>query len=160
MEKQKNHCISRLIEKVKGKFRESDTEEIAEEAYDMGVGYATRHRFQNSSHYHPFWYRLDDGSLISSSEYYHIFTTRMQTPAYMDAEKAVQELLPETASKERDLLFHLVREQRRGINGAFRAVTSPWEMQPLVYSDYVLVIACFCAGLITAQQRSSQREDC
>lgn len=160
MTKQKKHYIARLIEKVKGVFRAPYTEGIAEEAYDMGTAYASQHRFQNSSHYHPFRYRLDDGSLISSGEYYRIFTTRMQTPAYIDAEKAVQELLPETASCERDRLFHLVREQRRGINGVFRAVTSPREIQPLAYSDYVLVIACFCIGLIMAQQRSPQHEDC
>lgn len=132
-----------LLEAVKGNFTAGGMfEEIALESYDMGAEYARTRRFNNSSRYHNYTYELDDGSAVPASSFYRIFTTRFQTPAYMEAEERLKELFED----EQELLFHLVRDQRLGINGVFRAVMSPREKQHLSYTDYVLVIACFGAG--------------
>lgn len=132
-----------LLKAVKGNFTAGGIfEEIALEAYDMGAEYARVRRFNNSSRYHNYTYELDDGSTVPASSFYRIFNTRFQTPAYMDAEKYLRELFDD----EKELLFHLVRDQRLGINGVFKAVMSPREKQHLSYTDYVLVIACFGAG--------------
>ena len=42
----------------------------------------------------------------------------MQTPAYMQAEEHLQEFFDD----DDEMLFHLVRDQRFGINGVFKAV--------------------------------------
>lgn len=132
-----------LLKAVKGNFTAGGMfEEIALESYDMGAEYARTRRFNNSSRYHNYTYELDDGSTVPASSFYRIFTTRFQTPAYMEAEEHLKELFED----EQELLFHLVRDQRLGINGVFRAVMSPREKQHLSYTDYVLVIACFGAG--------------
>ena len=52
---------------------------------------------------------------------------------------------------EKDILFHMVRDQRFGINGVFKAVISKDEPQQLNYVDYVLIIACFCAGFMSSK---------
>ena len=70
-----------------------------------------------------------------------------QTGAYMDAEQAVREFFDDS-----DLtLFRLVRDKRLGINGVFKAVMSPGEPQQINYTDYVLIIACFCAGVMNSK---------
>lgn len=137
-----------LLRTIKGELApEKMMGEIALEAYDMGEEYARTRRFNNSSRYHSYTYELDDGSKVSASSFFRIFTTRFQTPAYMDAETYLREFFDD----EKELLFHLVRDQRFGINGVFRAVMSPREMQRLSFTDYVLVIACFGAGFMKGQ---------
>lgn len=134
-----------LLKIIKGDFAAGGLmEEIALESYDMGVEYARTRRFNNSSRYHSYMYELDDGSRVSANSFYRIFNTRFQTPAYMDAENYLKEFVDD----EKELLFHLVRDQRLGINGVFKAVMSPREMQHLSFTDYVLVIACFGAGFM------------
>ena len=142
---ERKELVEALLKRIRGTFTsEGLIEEIALEAYDMGTEYAAVRRFNNSSRYHSYTYKLDDGSTVSASSFFRIFTTRFQTPAYMDAEKYVREFFDD----EKEELFHLVRDQRFGINGVFKAVMSPREMQHLSFTDYVLVISCFCAGFM------------
>ena len=75
--------------------------------------------------------------------------SRNQTGAYIDAEKALKELTDD--KKALDTIFRLVRDQRFGINGVFKAIMSPDEPQQLNYIDFVLVIASFCAGVVSPQ---------
>lgn len=134
-----------LLKAVKGTFTSGGMmEEIALESYDMGAEYAKTRRFNNSSRYHNYMYELDDGSTVSASSFFRIFNTRFQTPAYMDAEQHLRAFFDDPD----ELLFHLVRDQRFGINGVFKAVMSPREKQHLSFTDYVLVIACFGAGFM------------
>lgn len=142
---ERQELVQALLKTIKGNFTVGGVmEEIALEAYDMGTEYAKTRRFNNSSRYHSYTYELDDGSKVSATSFYRIFNTRFQTPAYMDAETYLKEFFDD----EKELLFHLVRDQRLGINGVFKAVMSPREMQRLSFTDYVLVIACFGAGFM------------
>lgn len=139
-----------LLKTIKGNFSSGGVmEEIALESYDMGTEYARVRRFNNSGKYHSYTYELDDGSKVAANSFYRIFNTRFQTPAYMDAEKYLKQFFDD----EKELLFHLVRDQRMGINGVFKAVMSPREMQHLSFTDYVLVIACFGAGFMKQTAR-------
>jgi len=137
-----------LLREIKGDFAaDGDSKEIALAAYDMGAEYAKTKRFDNSRHYHNYRYIIEDGSTVSSSSFYSVFMTRSQTPAYMEAEQQVRKFFDD----EDDFLFHLVRDQRFGINGVFKAVMSPRETQQLNVRDYVLVIACFAAGIMNSK---------
>ena len=139
--------VKQILENVKSGFAgDGKTEEAAFRAYDMGAQYAQTRRFDNSRFYHNYQFRLDDGTRIMSSSYFNIFMSRNQTGAYMDAEKALKTCLDDP--KQLDAVFHLVRSQRIGINGVFKAIMSPDEPQQLLYLDFVLVIACFCAGVV------------
>ena len=144
---EKDTLIKELLEKIKGQLTAgSKTEEAAFRAYDMGVHYAQTHRFDNSRFYRNYQFRLDDGTRISSTSFYNMFMSRNQTGAYMEAERALKEHF--TDAKQLDAIFRLVRDQRFGINGVFKAIMSPQEPQQLNYIDFVLVIACFCAGAV------------
>lgn len=143
--------VTAIISRTKGDFAtEGVTREIGLEAFDMGMEYAGTHRFSNSSRYHNYQYILEDGGTVSASSYYSIFTTRTQTPAYMKAEEDLAELFAD----DKDMIFHLVRDQRFGINGVFKAVMSPRETQQLNVPDYTTVIACFCAGAVMGKHTS------
>lgn len=142
---ERQELVQALLKRIKGNFVAGGVmEEIALESYDMGAEYARVRRFNNSGRYHSYMYELDDGSRISANSFYRIFHTRFQTPAYMGAETYLKEFF----NDENELLFHLVRDQRMGINGVFKAVMSPREMQHLSFTDYILVIACFGAGFM------------
>lgn len=143
----KNVITASLIEKMKGQFAsEGQTAAMAERAYDMGVQYAQTRRFDNSRFYHNYKFRLDDGTSVMSTSFFNIFMSRNQTGAYIDAEKALKEFF--TDARQQDTIFHLVRDQRFGINGVFKAIMSPQEPQQLNYIDFALIIACFCAGVV------------
>ena len=140
--------VKDLLKKIQGALAvEGKMAPLAFKAYDMGVEYATTKRFDNSRYYHNYQFRLDDGSRVLSSNFFNQFTTRNQTGAYMDAEAAVKEFIDDTDQT----LFRLVRDKRLGINGVFKAVMSPAEPQQINYTDYVLVIACFCAGVMNSK---------
>ncbi len=142
-----NTITIEIIKKLKGDFAaEGQTAAMADRAFEMGIQYAQTRRFDNSRFYHNYKFRLDDGTSVMSTSYFNIFTSRNQTGAYIDAEKVLRELIED--EKKRDAIFHLVREQRFGINGVFKAILSPGEPQQLNYIDFVLVIACFCAGAV------------
>lgn len=143
-----NTIAIEIIKKLKGDFAaEGQTAAMAGRAFEMGTQYAQTHRFDNSRHYHNYKFRLDDGTTVMSNSYFNIFMSRNQTGAYMEAEKVLRGLIDD--EKQRDVIFHLVRDQRFGINGVFKAILSPGEPQQLNYIDFVLVIACFCAGVVT-----------
>lgn len=138
--------VKELLTKIHGQLSlGSKMEELAFKAYDMGVDYAHTKKFDNSRHYHNYQFRLDDGTKALSSNFFNQFTTRNQTGAYMDAEKYVGEYFDDSDQT----LFHMVRDKRFGINGVFKAVMSPSEPQQINYNDYVLIIACFCAGFMS-----------
>jgi hypothetical protein len=59
-----------------------------------------------------------------------------------------EDILNEFFDDSDQTLFRLVRDKRTGINGAYKAVMSPDEPQQLNFIDYVLIICCFCAGVI------------
>jgi len=142
---QSDVLVNDLLKKIKGEYAaEGEMAANAMRAYEMGAAYAQTRRFDNSRFYHNYKYQLDDGSTVLSSNFFNLFTNRHQTAAYMDAEAAVKEFIEDKDDK----LFHLVRDQRFGINGVFKAVMSPSEPQQLNYIDYVVVIACFCAGVM------------
>ena len=137
--------VKALIEKIMSSHSAGGKmEELALRAYDMGVEYSKTKRFDNSRFYHNYQFRLDDGSRVLSSNFFNQFTTRNQTGAYMDAEAAVKEFFDDADQT----LFRLVRDKRLGINGVFKAVMSPSEPQQINYTDYVLIIAAFCAGVM------------
>ena len=144
---EKDVLLKELTASIKGEFAANSPAamEIAEKAYEMGQNFAKTKRFDNSRFYHNYQFRLDDGSTVMSSNFFNIFTSRNQTGAYMDAEKALR---PFFQDAENDTIFRLVRDKRIGINGAFKAVMSPSEPQQLNYPDFVLVIAAFCAGVV------------
>lgn len=145
---EKQQLVDSLISEIKSDFAASGkSEEIGLDAYDMGVEYAKTRRFNNSARYHNYNYIIEDGSTISASSFYRIFTTRMQTPAYVEAEEHLHNYFDD----KDEILFHLLRDQRFGINGVFKAVMSPRETQQLNYPDYVMVIACFAAGFLNSQ---------
>lgn len=140
-----NSFIQKLVENIAGTFAlGTETESMANQAYNMGLDYSKTKRFDNSRHYHNYQLRLDDGNTVLSSNYFNLFTSRNQTAAYMDAEQHVKNLL----GHDDQTLFHLVRDKRIGINGVFKAIMSPKEPQQLNYSDFVLIIACFCTGVL------------
>jgi len=139
--------VKGLLKNIMGELAGGKSEEYAFRAFEMGQQYAGTHRFDNSRFYHNYQYRLDDGTRISSTSYFNQFMNRNQTGAYMDAEAAVKEFFDD----EKDILFHMVRDQRFGINGVFKAVISKDEPQQLNYVDYVLIIACFCAGFMSSK---------
>lgn len=143
----KNVLLEGLLTNIKGEMavKSPSAVEIAEKAYEMGQNYAKTKRFDNSRFYHNYQFRLDDGSSVMSSNFFNIFMSRNQTPAYMDAEKALRVFFDDATN---DVVFRLVRDKRIGINGAFKAVMSPGEPQQLNYADFVLVIAAFCAGVV------------
>jgi len=143
---EKDFIVYKLVEEVKGTLAKESvqTKEIAKKSYEMGESYAKTKRFDNSRFYHNYQFHLDDGSTVLSSNYFNIFMSRNQTHAYLDAEKAVKCLFDD----EDQRLFHLVRDKRIGINGVFKAIMSPNEPQQLNYTDFVLVIAAFCAGVM------------
>ena len=142
---EKEILVKQLVEKIKGEFAVGgETEKNGMKAFEMGENYAQTRKFDNSRFYHNYQFQLNDGSIISSSSYFNQFMSRNQTGAYMDAEKAVKEFFDD----EKQILFHLVRDKRIGINGVFKAVLSPGEPQLLNYTDFVLIIACFCAGVM------------
>lgn len=142
---EKEILIKSLVEYIKGEHAFSgETKENAIKAYEMGEAYAQTKRFDNSRFYRNYQFQLDDGSRVSSSSFFNQFCSRQQTGAYMAAEKAVREVLGD----EEQLVFRMVRDKRNGINGVFKAVMSPREPQQLNYIDFVLVIACFCAGAV------------
>lgn len=150
----KNTLIQEILVRVMGDLAVgSMLEDIASHAYEMGETYAHTKRFDNSRFYHNYKYVLDDGSKVSATNFYNIFMTRTQTPAYMEAEKIVKECFAKHSGDEltpaqEDYLFHFVRDQRFGINGVFKAVYQPHEPQQLSIFDYILAIACFCAGIL------------
>lgn len=140
--------VYKIIEKVKGSFAaQGETERIALRAYEMGAEYGATKKFDNSRFYHNYQFRLDDGSRVMSSSFFNIFMSRSQTAAYMEAEKALNAVIDDEKAKEQ--IFRLVRDKRQGINGAFKAIMSPSEPQQLNMVDYILVIACFCAGVVS-----------
>lgn len=142
---EKDVIIQDLLKRVKGEFAEDAyMAEKAARAYEMGEAYAQTKRFDNSRHYHNYKYRLDDGSTVSSSNFFNIFLNRSQTQAFMQAEDILNEFFDDSDQT----LFRLVRDKRTGINGAYKAVMSPDEPQQLNFIDYVLIICCFCAGVI------------
>ena len=139
--------VNDLLKKIKGEFAVTgESQKDAFKAYDMGVQYGQTRRFDNSRFYHNYKFRLDDGTSVMSTSFFNIFMSRNQTGAYIDAEKALKEFF--TDARQLDAIFHLVRDQRFGINGVFKAIMSPQEPQQLNYIDFVLVIACFCAGVV------------
>jgi len=143
-----NTIAIQLIQKLKGDFAaEGKTLAMAERAFEMGLQYGGTRRFDNSRFYHNYQFRLDDGTRVQSTSYFNMFTSRNQTAAYMEAEKVLRELIED--ERKRDTIFHLVRDQRFGINGVFKAILSPGEPQQLNFIDFVLVIACFCAGVVS-----------
>jgi hypothetical protein len=147
--------INDIIRKVKGEFAaEGESAQLATRALEMGQRYRETRRFDNSRYYHNYQFQLEDGSKVSSHSFFSIYTTRNQTGAYLDAEKAVREACAEAGAPldkaREDALFHMVRDQRFGINGVFKAVLSPSEPQQISYTDYVLIIAAFCAGALGA----------
>ncbi len=144
---EKDILIDGLVKHIKGEFAVGDeAKAIAGQAYEMGVKYKETKRFDNSRLYHNYKFHLDDGSTVMSTNYFNIFTSRNQTSAYMDAEKAVKNFFDD----EKQVVFRLVRDKRIGINGAFKAIMSPGEPQQLNYTDFVLIIAAFCAGVVNA----------
>ena len=139
--------VNGILEKIKGSFAASgETQQSAFQAYDMGVLYGQTRRFDNSRFYHNYKFRLDDGTTVMSASFFNIFMSRNQTGAYTEAEKVLKEFF--TDARQLDAIFHLVRDQRFGINGVFKAIMSPKEPQQLNYIDFVLIIACFCAGAV------------
>lgn len=144
---EKEILVKKILEKTKGSFAcGGESEADALRAYDMGAQYASTRRFDNSRFYHNYQFRLDDGTRIQSTSYFNIFMSRSQTGAYIDAEKVLREIIED--EKARETIFRLVRDQRFGINGVFKAIMSPKEPQQLNYIDFVLIIACFCAGVV------------
>lgn len=143
----KDTLVSTILTALKGEHAcGGEMQEAAARAYDMGVQYAQTRRFDNSRFYHNYTFRLDDGNTVSSSSFFNIFMSRNQTRAYVEAEKVLQTCFAE--KKQLDAIFHLVRDQRFGINGVFKAIMSPKEPQQLNYIDFTLIIACFCAGVV------------
>lgn len=139
--------VKEILEKLKGEFAASgESLHDAMRAYDMGVQYSQTRRFDNSRHYHNYKFRLDDGTTVMATSFFNIFMSRNQTGAYIDAEKTLKEIFND--ARQLDAIFHLVRDQRFGINGVFKAIMSPKEPQQLNYIDFVMVIACFCAGVV------------
>ncbi len=144
----KDTLVRTILTALKGEHAcGGEMEEAAARAYDMGVQYAQTRRFDNSRFYHNYTFRLDDGNTVSSSSFFNIFMSRNQTRAYVEAEKVLQTCFEE--KKQLDAIFHLVRDQRFGINGVFKAIMSPKEPQQLNYIDFTLIIACFCAGVVS-----------
>lgn len=144
---ERDTLVNELIVKIKGGYAASgETQRDALKAYNMGVQYGQTRRFDNSRFYRNYKFRLDDGTMITSTSYFNMFMSRNQTGAYIDAEKALKEIF--TDPRQLDAVFHLVRDQRFGINGVFKAIMSPQEPQQLNYIDFVLIIACFCAGTV------------
>lgn len=142
-----NTLAFQLLHNIKGEFAGGGfMEEAAERAFEMGIQYARTRRFDNSRFYHNYQFRLDDGTRIQSTSYFNMFMSRNQTGAYMDAEKALREVIED--ERQWDTIFHLVRDQRFGINGVFKAIMSPEEPQQLNYIDFVVIIACFCVGVV------------
>jgi len=141
----KDIIVKDLLNKIKGAFAEDGVmADKAFRAYEMGEEYAQTKKFDNSRFYHNYKYRLDDGSTISSSSFFNQFTNRSQTAAFMKVEEVLKEFFDDSDQT----LFRLVREKRAGINGVYKAVMTPDEPQQLSFVDYVLVVACFCAGVI------------
>ena len=145
---EKDKIISGLLDRIMGNLAGQKAQAHVERAFEMGTEYAKTRRFDNSRFYHNYQYRLDDGTRVSSTSFFNQFMNRNQTGAYMDAEAAVKEFF----SDEKEILFHMVRDQRFGINGVFKAVMTTEEPQQLNYNDYVLVIAGFCAGYMNSIQ--------
>ena len=145
---EKDILIDGLLKQVKGELalESQEARRIAEQAYDMGQRYRETKRFDNSRFYHNYKFRLDDGSSVMSSNFFNIFMSRNQSPAYMAAEKALREFFDDGDQT----IFRMVRDKRNGINGVFKAILSPGEPQQLNFVDFVLVIACFCAGAVNA----------
>ena len=143
---EKNELLEGLLSHIMGEMAAKSPAAIsvAERAYEMGQNYAKTKRFDNSRFYHNYQFRLDDGSSVMSSNFFNIFMSRNQTPAYMDAERALRLFFDDADNT----IFRLVRDKRIGINGAFKAIMSPGEPQQLNYADFVLVIASFCAGVV------------
>lgn len=143
---EKDVLLKELTANIKGKLAAESPAalEITEKAYEMGQNYAKTKRFDNSRFYHNYQFRLDDGNTVMSSNFFNIFMSRNQTPAYMEAEKQLRAFFDDTDQK----VFRLVRDKRIGINGAFKAIMSPSEPQQLNFVDFVLVIAAFCAGVV------------
>ena len=145
---EKDVLVTELLKKIQGPLSpEGKMAPLAFKAYEMGEEYAKTKKFDNSRYYHNYQFRLDDGSRVLSSNFFNQFTTRNQTGAYMDAEAAVKEFFDDADQT----LFRLVRDKRLGINGVFKAVMSPSEPQQINYTDYVLIIAAFCAGVMNSK---------
>ena len=194
----KDVVVKEILVRVMGELAlGTKLEDMAARAYERGEAYAHTKRFDNSRFYHNYQYVLDDGSKVSATNFYNVFMTRTQTPAYMEAEKIVKELFEKHAEAaggsadcadagassngasdvcgsvtcasgnsasatcasgngadaiwnkaKEDYLFHIVRNERFGINGMFKAVYQPHEPQQLSIFDYILAIACFCAGVL------------
>lgn len=141
----KETLIKDLLMDIKGEFAlGGKSEEHARRAYEMGEAYSQTKRFDNSRFYHNYQFQLNDGAKVSSSSFFNQFMSRTQTSAYMDAEKAVTKFIDD----DKQLVFRMVRDKRNGINGVFKAIMSPEEPQQLNHADFVLVIACFCAGVV------------
>ena len=141
----KEILIKDLLKEIKGEFAlGGESEAQARRAYEMGEAYAQTKRFDNSRFYHNYQFQLDDGARVSSSSFFNQFMSRNQTRSYMAAEKAVVKFI----NDDNQAVFHMVRDKRNGINGVFKAIMSPSEPQQLNYVDFVLVIACFCAGAV------------
>lgn len=143
---EKDALLKGLIKNIKGELSVDSPEaaDIAEKAYVMGQNYAKTRRFDNSRFYRNYQFRLDDGTTVMSSNFFNIFMSRNQTPAYMEAERALRAFFDDADQT----IFRMVRDKRIGINGAFKAIMSPKEPQQLNFVDFVLVIAAFCAGVV------------
>ena len=143
---EKDALLKGLIKNIKGELSVDSPEaaDIAEQAYEMGQNYAKTRRFDNSRFYRNYQFRLDDGTTVMSSNFFNIFMSRNQTPAYMEAERALRAFFDDADQT----IFRMVRDKRIGINGAFKAIISPKEPQQLNFVDFVLVIAAFCAGVV------------
>ena len=143
---ERDFVVDGLLKEIKGEMSlgSAEAREMAEKAYEMGRIYAQTKRFDNSRFYHNYHFRLDDSSSVMSSNFFNIFMSRNQTPAYMAAEKALRVLFDDSEQT----IFHMVRDKRNGINGVFKAIMSPGEPQQLNFLDFVLVIAAFCAGVV------------
>lgn len=88
----KDVVVKEILVRVMGELAiGTKVEDLAARAYEMGEAYAASKRFDNSRFYHNYQYVLDDGSKVSATNFYNVFMTRSQTPAYMEAEKIVKE---------------------------------------------------------------------
>ena len=146
---EKDFVLDKLIADIKGQMAVESVEvrKIVDQAYEMGQNYFMTKRFDNSRLYHNYQFRLDDGSSVLSSNFFNVFMSRGQTPAYVEAERVLKTIFDD----EDQTIFRLVRDKRMGINGAFKAIMSPGEPQQLNHADFVLVIAGFCAGVANAK---------
>jgi hypothetical protein len=117
---------------------------LALSAFYMGCRYADSGRFEIPLHHPAYKVFLSDGSRISSTTFVRTFMARNQTTAYSRAENAVRRCFDD----DDEIVYHLVRDRRRGINSVFKMIISEDEPQRFELKDFELCIACFCAGVM------------